>query len=75
MTNAELTQAVDRSDSGSRNRRRVRIGTVETDVRQKTIKVRIERLSRHGKYGKSAPRRLDSRRWLSSEKSRCCAAG
>ncbi|MCB9852449.1 MAG: 30S ribosomal protein S17 [Phycisphaerales bacterium] len=38
--------------------RRKRIGVVETSKRDKTIKVRIERLLRHPKYGKYMQRRL-----------------
>ncbi len=35
-----------------RRLRRLRIGVVESDVRDKTLKVRIERLEKHAKYGK-----------------------
>lgn len=38
--------------------RRKRIGVVETSVREKTIKVRIDRSVRHPKYGKYLARRL-----------------
>ncbi|HPF39244.1 MAG TPA: 30S ribosomal protein S17 [Phycisphaerae bacterium] len=38
--------------------RRKRIGVVETSKRDKTIKVRIDRLLRHPKYGKYMQRRL-----------------
>lgn len=36
----------------SRRARRVQIGIVESTSRQKTIKVRIDRLMQHAKYGK-----------------------
>lgn len=42
----------------ARTMRRKRIGVVETSKRDKTIKVRIERLLRHPKYGKYMQRRL-----------------
>ena len=35
-----------------RRMRRTRIGVVESDVRDKTIRVRLERLVKHAKYGK-----------------------
>ena len=38
--------------------RRKRIGVVETSKREKTIKVRIDRLVQHPKYGKYLQRRL-----------------
>ena len=41
-----------------RTMRRKRIGVVETSKRDKTIKVRIDRLLRHPKYGKYMQRRL-----------------
>lgn len=43
---------------GKRKWRRVRVGVVESDVRDKTIKVRIDRLNRHPKYGKYLKRRI-----------------
>ncbi len=51
---AESTQTTSRSD---RSRRRVRVGTVESDGRDKTIKVRIDRLTKHPKYGKYVRRK------------------
>lgn len=41
-----------------RQARRKRVGVVETSKREKTIKVRIDRLLRHPKYGKYLQRRL-----------------
>jgi len=41
-----------------RKQRRKRIGVVETSGRDKTVKVRIDRLDRHPKYGKYLQRRL-----------------
>lgn len=41
-----------------KNMRRKRIGTVATDARNKTIKVVIDRLLRHPKYGKYLRRKL-----------------
>jgi small subunit ribosomal protein S17 len=35
-----------------RRLRRQRFGVVESDVRDKTIKVRIDRMEKHAKYGK-----------------------
>jgi len=40
-----------KTDSARRTRR-VHLGIVESDARDKTIKVRIDRLVRHPKYGK-----------------------
>ena len=45
-------------EAGKRKWRRVRIGVVESDVRDKTLKVRIDRLSRHPKYGKYLKRHV-----------------
>ncbi len=42
---------------GKRPLRRSRIGVVESDRCQKTIKVRIDRLMKHPKYGKYLRRR------------------
>ena len=44
----------DTATTGTANRRlrRQRFGVVESDVRDKTIKVRIDRLEKHEKYGK-----------------------
>jgi small subunit ribosomal protein S17 len=41
-----------------RKQRRKRVGVVETSVRDKTLKVRIDRLDRHPKYGKYLQRRI-----------------
>lgn len=40
------------SQEAVRKHRRRRIGVVESDSRDKTIKVRIDRLQKHAKYGK-----------------------
>ncbi len=40
-----------------RRTRRVHLGIVESDARDKTIKVRINRLVRHPKYGKQLKRK------------------
>jgi small subunit ribosomal protein S17 len=40
-----------------RRARRTKIGVVESDSRSKTIKVRIDRLLKHPKYGKYQARR------------------
>ena len=45
------TATTGRQDA-TRRRRRVRVGVVESDVRDKTITVRINRLMQHPKYGK-----------------------
>ncbi len=44
-------------ESRPRSKRRTLIGVVESDGRDKTIKVRIDRLIRHPKYGKYLQRR------------------
>lgn len=41
----------------ARKARRTRIAVVDTDKRDKTIKVRIDRLMKHEKYGKFLRRR------------------
>ena len=41
----------------SRHARRTKVGIVESDGRSKTIKVRIDRLLKHPKYGKYQARR------------------
>ena len=41
----------------ARGHRRTQIGVVETDGRNKTIKVRIDRIVQHPKYGKYQRRR------------------
>ncbi len=57
MSEAPGTAVSETADSPRRQLRRVRIGVVESDVRDKTIKVRIDRLSKHPKYGKYLQRR------------------
>ncbi len=48
-----MTEAAQTSpDRPPRRMRRTRIGVVESDVRDKTIRVRLERLVKHAKYGK-----------------------
>lgn len=44
-------------EAPARSSRRTLIGVVESDGRDKTIKVRIDRLIRHPKYGKYLQRR------------------
>lgn len=56
MSDAESRTAVEIA-AGSRAQRRSRIGVVEGDCCRKTIKVRIDRLMRHPKYGKYLRRR------------------
>ena len=48
----DRAQALDGAETRARRLRRTRTGVVQTDVRNKTIKVRIDRLVRHPKYGK-----------------------
>ncbi len=57
MTEVEQKQALDQDESGKRRLRRTRVGVVESDARNKTIKVRIDRLMKHPKYGKYLKRR------------------
>ncbi len=45
------------AEAPGRRVRRVRSGVVESDLRDKTIKVRIDRLMKHPKYGKYLKRR------------------
>jgi small subunit ribosomal protein S17 len=52
MSDTELQQAAAKAGSKARRLRRVRVGIVESDKRKKTIKVRIDRMSKHAKYGK-----------------------
>ncbi len=52
MTQEQTAQALDK-----RRARRARIAVVDTDKRDKTIKVRIDRLVKHEKYGKFQRRR------------------
>lgn len=48
-----MTEAVQKTPARQpRRMRRTRIGVVESDVRDKTIRVRLERLVKHAKYGK-----------------------
>jgi small subunit ribosomal protein S17 len=51
MTEPQETKAGGKT-MGGRRMRRTRVGVVVSDVRAKTIGVRIDRLSRHPKYGK-----------------------
>ena len=51
MSDTEVKQAA-KTGTQARRLRRVRVGIVESDKRDKTIKVRIDRLSKHAKYGK-----------------------
>lgn len=51
MTAAQATE------TSARLSRRTRIAVVDTDKRDKTIKVRIDRLVKHQKYGKFLRRR------------------
>lgn len=50
-------QITTESQEPIRQRRRVHIGVVESDVRDKTIRVRIDRQLRHPKYGKQLRRK------------------
>ncbi len=52
MSDTEPRQAAAKADGKARRLRRVRVGVVESDQRDKTIKVRIDRVSKHAKYGK-----------------------
>lgn len=45
------------AEPAKRKARRSRIAVVDTDKRDKTIKVRIDRLVKHAKYGKYLRRR------------------
>lgn len=56
---AELTetQAAVPREARARSARRSRTGVVESDARDKTIKVRIHRLLKHSKYGKFLKRK------------------
>jgi small subunit ribosomal protein S17 len=45
------------AQAGRRGRRRTRVGVVVGAVRSKTVKVRMERLVQHAKYGKYLRRR------------------
>lgn len=57
MSDLEQNAAAN-AGTGRRRLRRVRTGVVQSDVRDKTIKVRIDRLMRHPKYGKYLKRRI-----------------
>lgn len=57
MTDVEQTRTLGQDGSRKRKPRRTRIGVVETDARDKTIKVRTDRLMKHRKYGKYLKRR------------------
>lgn len=52
MSGTQSTPAVQQTKKSDRRWRRVRVGVVESDARDKTIKVRIDRLQKHPKYGK-----------------------
>src|SRR5439155_1567935 len=45
------------TQAATRTARRTKVGVVESDGRSKTIKVRIDRLLKHPKYGKYQARR------------------
>lgn len=47
-----MTEATATQESKSRSRRRSRVGVVVADARQKTVKIRLDFLMRHPKYGK-----------------------
>lgn len=54
----DTSQQAKHGTAGSARRpRRVHLGIVESDARDKTIKVRINRLIRHPKYGKQLKRK------------------
>ncbi|MFQ5500700.1 MAG: 30S ribosomal protein S17 [Phycisphaerae bacterium] len=57
MAESTETQSAVKQESRARSARRSRIGVVESDARNKTIKVRIDRLMRHPKYGKYLKRK------------------
>ncbi|MBN2563100.1 MAG: 30S ribosomal protein S17 [Phycisphaerae bacterium] len=57
MSDVDQGETVEQIATTKRTLRRLRIGVVESDVRDKTIKVRIDRLMRHPKYGKYLKRR------------------
>jgi small subunit ribosomal protein S17 len=52
-----LTTATEQSTAGTRVQRRTRVGVVESDRREKSLRVRIDRQVRHPKYGKYLRRR------------------
>ena len=53
----EQTRSSDPVKSAQRSTRRRRVGVVESESRNKTVKVRIDRLMKHPKYGKYLRRR------------------
>jgi len=55
---SDTATATEPGTPSARKQRRKRIGIVETSGRDKTVKVRIDRLDRHPKYGKYLQRRL-----------------
>lgn len=57
MDEVEQAQAWDEAGTRKRRLRRTRTGVVRGDVRDKTIKVQIDRLVKHPKYGKYLRRR------------------
>ncbi len=57
MSELEKTETPEKRETPKRIARRTRTGVVESDVCEKTIKVRIDRLTRHPKYGKYMRRR------------------
>ncbi len=58
MADTAAASTTNASAEPRKNLRRKRVGVVETDTRNKTIKVRIDRLLRHPKYGKFLRRKL-----------------
>lgn len=57
MAQAEQAVTGDGAGAAARDTRRLRIGVVVSDARDKTITVRIDRLIKHPKYGKYMRRR------------------
>jgi len=57
MTEIEQTDSDGKVEAQKRPLRRRRTGVVESDARDKTIMVRIDRLIQHRKYGKYLRRR------------------
>ncbi len=52
MSPAHSTKSPSTGEAKNRDLRRRRIGIVESDVRNKTISVRLDRQLKHAKYGK-----------------------
>jgi small subunit ribosomal protein S17 len=52
-----MTDAAKSDQTSERKIRRARLAVVDSDKRDKTIKVRIDRLVKHAKYGKYQRRR------------------